>query len=161
MVILVMGVSGSGKTTVGSLLAHDLGWTFADADDFHPAANVAKMAAGHPLDDADRAPWLTAIRAFIDRCLSQTENAVVTCSALKERYRQVLTAGASEVKLVYLYGNPALLRARLSARPDHFMKPTMLDSQIAALEPPTGALSIDVAATPPEIVQKIRRVLAV
>src|SRR4051812_9707310 len=129
MVIILMGVAGSGKTTVGEKLASALGWGFRDADDFHPPANVAKMSAGAPLTDEDRAPWLAAIRAHIDACLARGENAVVTCSALKERYRQVLLADPSRVKLVYLTGSPSLLAERIGGRHGHFMKPEMLQSQ--------------------------------
>lgn len=156
MVILVMGVAGSGKTTIGLKLAGELGWSFADADDFHPPANIAKMAAGEPLTDTDRAPWLAALRRHIEGCLSRGENAVVTCSALKESYRQVLVADTAQVKLVHLHGSPELLRSRLNQRQGHFMRPAMLDSQLAALETPTHALSIDVVETPEAIVKKIR-----
>ena len=161
MVIVIMGVAGSGKTTVGRALAADLGWSFRDADDFHPAANVAKMSAGQPLTDADRAPWLAAIRAYIDDRLARDESAVVTCSALKERYRAVLAADPAHVKLVHLAGDPALLAARIAGRTDHFMKPAMLASQLAALEPPRDALTIDVADTPETMVAKVRAGLKV
>ena len=129
MVILIMGVAGSGKTTIGRALAASLGWSFRDADDFHPAANVAKMSAGQPLTDADRAPWLAAIRAHLDDKLARGENAVVTCSALRESYRAQLLADPARVKLVHLTGDPALLAARIADRTDHFMKPQMLASQ--------------------------------
>ena len=152
-----MGVAGSGKTTIGRLLATALGWSFRDADEFHPPANVAKMAAGRPLDDDDRAPWLAAIRAHLEACLARGENTVVTCSALKERYRHALIGDPATVKLVHLAGDPALLAARLSQRPDHFMKPAMLASQLAALEPPAEALTVDIALPPGEIVARIRR----
>jgi gluconokinase len=156
MVILLMGVSGSGKTTVGRRLAGELGWDFADADDFHPPANIAKMSGGHPLDDADRAPWLAALRAHIDGCLAHGKNAVVTCSALKARYRRTLLADPAQVRLVYLHGSRELLRARLAARTDHFMKPELLDSQLAALEPPATALALDIADPPEKLVAAIR-----
>jgi gluconokinase len=161
MVILVMGVAGSGKTTVGRALAAALGWDFRDADDFHPPANVAKMSAGLPLDDADRAPWLAAIRAHLDACLARGENAVVTCSALKEKYRAQLVADPARVKLVHLTGSPPLLAARLAGRTDHFMKPEMLASQLAALEPPADALAVDIAEPPDTLVARIRRALSV
>jgi gluconokinase len=157
MVILIMGVAGSGKTTVGRALATALGWEFRDADEFHPAANVAKMSAGHPLTDADRAPWLAAIRAYIDAQLAREENAVVTCSALKEAYRARLVADPARVKLVHLTGDPALLAQRIAGRTDHFMKPEMLASQLAALEPPRDALVIDIARSPATIVGQICR----
>ena len=160
MVVLIMGVAGSGKTTVGHALATALGWTFRDADDFHPAANVAKMAAGEPLTDADRAPWLAAIRAHIDDHLARGANTIVTCSALRERYRTALLADPARVKLVYLTGDRALLARRIAGRTDHFMKPSMLASQLAALEPPREALTIDIAAPPDTLVAQIRRALS-
>jgi len=157
MVILVMGVAGSGKTTIGLQLAAALGWDFRDADDFHPPLNVAKMAAGLPLDDRDRTPWLAAIRTHIDACLARGEGAVVTCSALKESYRQTLIGDPAQVKLVYLSGDPELILSRLRERRGHFMKPTMLQSQLAALEPPANAFTVDVALPPDQIVARIRR----
>ncbi|MBS0630577.1 MAG: gluconokinase [Verrucomicrobia bacterium] len=160
MVILLMGVAGSGKTTVGRTLAAQLGWPFADADDFHPAANVAKMSAGQPLTDEDRAPWLAAIRAYIEATLARGGSAVVTCSALKDRYRRAVVTDPARVKLVHLTGTPALLRERIGARQNHFMKPAMLDSQLAALELPADALAIDITPPPAEIAAAIRRALA-
>jgi gluconokinase len=156
MVILLMGVSGSGKTTVGQLLAAQLRWGFADADQFHPPANIAKMSAGHPLDDADRAPWLAAIRQHIDRELAAGRNAIVTCSALKQSYRDALIADPMRVKLVYLKGTRDVLWARISARHGHFMKSSMLDSQLATLEEPAHALTVDVDQSPEHIVAAIR-----
>lgn len=156
IVVLIMGVAGSGKTTIGLKLAGALGWSFRDADDFHPPANVAKMSAGIPLDDHDRAPWLAAIRAHIDAQLARGESAVVTCSALKETYRQVVVADASRVKLVHLDGDFALILERIGQRQGHFMKPEMLQSQFAALEPPKDALRLDVAEPPDTLVAKIR-----
>lgn len=161
MVILIMGVAGSGKTTVGEKLAATLGWKFLDADEVHPPANIAKMAAGHPLTDKDRAPWLAALRARIDDFLHRNVSAVVTCSALKERYREVLLSGTEEVKLVHLQGSPELLRARLRGRVGHFMAPGMLDSQLAELEPPKNALVLDVVHSPEELVETIRKRLKV
>ncbi len=160
MVVVLMGVAGSGKTTIGRELAAELGWKFADADDFHPPANVAKMSAGIPLDDADRAPWLAAIRLYIDTRLERGEPAVVTCSALREKHRAVLLADPAQVKLVYLRGSRELLWSRISARTGHFMKPAMLDSQLATLEEPVNALVVDIAPPPAEIVAQLRRVLA-
>lgn len=157
MVILVMGVAGSGKTTVGRALATTLGWSFRDADEFHPPANVAKMSAGQALTDADRAPWLAAIRAHIEACLASNENAVVTCSALKEKYRAQLVADSARVKIVHLTGSPELLAERLAGRRDHFMKPAMLASQLAALEPPRDALAVDIAKPPDTLVAHIRK----
>lgn len=152
-----MGVAGSGKTTIGVKLARELGWEFRDADDFHPPGNIAKMAAGIPLDDEDRGPWLLAIREFIARAQDRGESVVVTCSALKERYRQVVVTDPGVVKLVYLKGDYALILQRLHRREGHFMKDTMLASQFEALEPPQGAFTVDVAQTPDEIVREIRQ----
>jgi gluconokinase len=160
MVVILMGVAGSGKTTIGRQLAGELGWKFADADEFHPPANVAKMSAGIPLDDSDRAPWLAAIRLYIDTRLERGENAVVTCSALKEKHRQVLIGDPTRVKLVYLRGTRELLWTRISGRQGHFMKPAMLDSQLAALEEPVGAHVVDIAQSPPQIIAAIREALA-
>jgi gluconokinase len=152
-----MGVQGSGKTTVGRALAERLGWRFADADEFHPPENIAKMAAGIPLDDADRAPWLTALRAEIDRTLAGASNLVLTCSALKERYRQrLLTDG---VVLVYLRGTRELIASRLGARAGHFAKLDLLASQFADLEEPTNAFTVDVSLSVEQIVREIRESL--
>ncbi len=131
-----MGVSGAGKTAVGERLAHRLGWEFAEGDSFHPPENVAKMQSGHPLDDADRAPWLAAIAAVIDAWRARDSCGVVTCSALKRAYRERIIDGRSGVRLVYLEGSRQLIGARLSARRGHFMPASLLDSQFAALEPP-------------------------
>jgi gluconokinase len=160
MVVLLMGVAGSGKTTIGRQLAAGLGWGFADADEFHPPANVAKMSAGIPLDDTDRAPWLAAIRRYIDARLERNENAVVTCSALKEKHRAVLLGHRAQVKLVYLRGTRELLWSRISSRQGHFMKPAMLDSQLAALEEPGNALVIDIAQAPEKIIAALRQAVA-
>ena len=161
MVILLMGAAGSGKTTIGRALANALGWGFRDADDFHQPANLAKMATGQPLTDADRAPWLAAIRAHLDATIARGENAVVTCSALKAAYREILGVARMPVKLVHLAGDPALLAERLAGRRDHFMKAAMLASQLATLEPPLAALTIDIANPPDQIVAQIRHALSV
>jgi len=157
LLILMMGVSGTGKSTVGRRLATELGWPYHEADDFHSAANKAKMGRGEPLNDADRAPWLAAIRAAMDECRAAGRPAVFTCSALKESYRRVLLDGASDTALVFLTGDRDLLLARMQHRPGHYMKPGMLDSQLAVLEPPAGALTLDVRHTPEELVAAIRR----
>lgn len=159
-VILVMGVSGSGKTTVGQKLAGELGWNFADADEFHPPANIAKMSAGQPLSDEDRAPWLAAIRTYIATTLERGENAVVTCSALKEKYRRTVIAEPAKVKIVHLAGDFNLILERLNRRTGHFMKPEMLRSQFETLEPPPDAFVADIAHSPDEIVAEIRRAFA-
>ena len=156
MVLVVMGVSGSGKTTVGRALAAALSWPFADADEFHPPANIAKMSAGQPLNDADRAPWLAAIRAKIEDWLARNQSAVITCSALKASYRDQLAHGQSQVKFVYLHGDRALLLRRLEQRENHFMKASLLDSQLAALEPPKEALTVDIRNPPAKLVEEIR-----
>ncbi|OLB77524.1 MAG: hypothetical protein AUI14_15815 [Actinobacteria bacterium 13_2_20CM_2_71_6] len=153
-----MGVSGSGKTTVGAMLAGRLQWKYAEADAFHPAANIEKMAAGHPLTDEDRMPWLAAIGEWIDAAVAAGEPAVVTCSALKRAYRDQLHAGRPEVQMVYLRGSRDLIATRLAARQGHFFTAAMLDSQLAALEEPTageGALVVSIEGTPEEIVEDI------
>jgi gluconokinase len=155
-VVLLMGVAGSGKTTVGLELARTLAWSFRDADDFHPPANVAKMSAGVPLADADRAPWLAAIRAYIEATLARGESAVVTCSALKAAYRQAAIPDGQRVKLVHLAGDFSLILQRMQSR-QHFMKPEMLQSQFATLEAPNDALTLDITKSPPELVDDIRR----
>ena len=154
MVILLMGVSGSGKTTVGQLLASQLGWEFADGDDYHPAANVEKMRNGIPLTDADRAPWLETLRALIAGWIAAGENAVLACSALKRTYRENLQIGP-DVQVVYLRGTPQLLRQRLRTRIGHFMTERMLESQLAALEEPEDAVVVDVDRAPARIVAEI------
>jgi gluconokinase len=136
--LVVMGVSGSGKTTVADKLAQRLGWTFEDGDRFHPASNVAKMSAGHPLTDEDRWPWLRAIADEIDRVCEAGEHAVIACSALKRAYREILVHGRSDVRIVFLEGTQELIAGRLAARKGHFMPPGLLDSQFRTLEPPGG-----------------------
>jgi carbohydrate kinase (thermoresistant glucokinase family) len=158
VVVLLMGVAGSGKTTVGLKLADDLGWSFRDADDFHPPANVAKMSAGQPLDDADRATWLAAIRAHIATTLARGESGVVTCSALKEAYRAAAIPDPKRVRLVHLAGDFDLIIQRMKQR-EHFMKPEMLHSQFATLETPKDALTVDITKTPDELAAEIRRSL--
>jgi gluconokinase len=151
--IILMGVSGSGKTSVGKVLAEHLKWDFYDADDFHPPENVAKMASGIPLDDSDRAPWLAALHDLISSSLKQNKSGVLACSALKERYRQQLMNGSDGVQLVYLKGSYDLIWSRMETRPDHYMKPQMLHSQFDALEEPSNALTVDISLSVEEIVQ--------
>jgi carbohydrate kinase (thermoresistant glucokinase family) len=157
VIIVLMGVSGCGKSTVGGVLAGRLGWPLAEGDDLHPAENVAKMAAGHPLDDDDRRPWLQRIRAWIDERIEAGESGLVTCSALKRRYRDVLRGpdpDGGDVVFVYLHGTREQLLARLTARQGHFMPVSLLDSQLADLEPPEPderSLRIDIG--PPPAVQ--------
>lgn len=130
--VVVMGVSGSGKTTVAELLARRLGWTEAEADDFHPPANVAKMHDGIPLTDADRLPWLESLRDWIS---AAPGSVIITCSALKRSYRDLLRTADADVRFLHLDGDPAVIRRRMTARRDHFMPPALLDSQLATLEP--------------------------
>lgn len=153
--VIVMGVAGSGKTTVGEMLAQRLGWNFYDADAFHPAENIAKMANGTPLDDSDRAPWLAALHTLISTSLKENRPAVLACSALKESYRQQLLEGNEGLKIVYLKGSYDLIWSRISQRKDHYMKPEMLRSQFEALEEPTNALTINVSLSVAEIVEEI------
>jgi carbohydrate kinase (thermoresistant glucokinase family) len=135
-VVVVMGVASSGKTSLGERLANHLGWPFRDADSFHPPENVAKMSGGTPLNDDDRKPWLAAIAAWIDDLRATGRNGIVTCSALKKRYRDVIVGDRPDVALVYLRGSRELIGARMAARQHHFMPPALLDSQFAALEEP-------------------------
>ena len=146
--LIVMGVSGSGKSTIAVALAERLGWTFEDGDRFHPASNVAKMSAGHPLNDEDRWPWLEAIADEIGRVCKAGGHVVIACSALKRAYRDVLGRGRKDVRLVFLDGSQALIADRLAKRKGHFMPPGLLDSQFKTLEPPAAderpiAVSID------------------
>jgi len=154
--LLLMGVSGSGKTTVGVLLAGKLGWPYAEADAFHSAANVAKMASGQPLSDEDRWPWLRAIAAWIDERIAKGEPGVVTCSALRRTYRDALRR--PEVLIVYLKGSRDLIAQRMAARQGHYFKSDMLDSQFRALEEPTddeAVLTVPIGGTPSQIVDEI------
>ena len=155
MIVIVMGVVGSGKTTVGRLLAHQLGWEFTDADHFHPAANIEKISQGIPLGDEDRQPWLDRLREAILGWIARDRNVVLACSALKRAYRKTLDAGP-EVRFVYLKGSAALIAERLRSRHGHFAGEQILASQLADLEEPEGALTVDIAATPAQIVDKIR-----
>jgi len=163
-IILLMGASGSGKTTLGQALARELGWHFADADDFHFPANIAKMQAGHPLDDSDRAPWLAALRHHLAQSLAEARPTVLACSALKKGYRQRLLCGLPPhaVHLVYLRGSRDLLATRLAARTNHFMPAALLDSQLDALEEPgpeENALVLDIAPPPAELVSQMLKAL--
>jgi carbohydrate kinase (thermoresistant glucokinase family) len=158
VVLVVMGVSGSGKTTVAALLAGKLGWPFEDGDDFHPPGNVAKMSSGTPLTDADRWPWLARIAAWIDEKRSTGGHGVVTCSALKREYRDVLLQGRPDVRLVYLRGSRELIGRRQAARHDHFMPASLMDSQFAALQEPAAdenPVVVSVEHRPAEVVAEI------
>ncbi len=156
-IILVMGVAGCGKTTVGEQLAAHLGVPFQEGDALHPPSNVAKMSGGTPLDDSDRLPWLQIIAGVIDSWRVAGTGGVVTCSALKRRYRDILRAGHSDVRLIYLRGSRGLIGERLAARKGHFMPPALLDSQFATLEEPTSdedPITLDVGLAPEEIVKQ-------
>jgi gluconokinase len=150
-----MGVTGSGKTTIGRLLSEELGWKYYDADDYHPASNIEKMKSGFPLDDADRRPWLEALRDLIRDCLERGETAILACSALKESYREFLMID-KRVRLIYLKGKRELIQERLSQRRGHYMNPELLNSQFDILEEPRGALHVDVSLSPGEIVRIIK-----
>jgi len=160
MVVIVMGVTGAGKTTVGRLLADQLGWQFADADDFHPPANVEKMRRGIPLTDDDRRPWLERLHTEIETWISEgktaaAKNVVLACSALKRSYRQGLGSDP-EVRFVYLKGSAELIARRLRSRHGHFADEKILAAQFADLEEPEGAVTVDIDAPPEEIVTEIR-----
>jgi gluconokinase len=158
MIVIVMGVVGAGKTTVGSMLAAKLGWQFADADDFHPPANVEKIRNGVALTDADRAPWLELIRKAIASWCTAKTNVVLACSALKSSYRAELNAGP-EVRFVYLKGSASLIAERLHLRHGHFAGESILASQLADLEEPQSAIIADIRQTPSQIVDSIRKQL--
>jgi gluconokinase len=158
MIVIIMGVVGAGKTTIGTLLANQLGWQFADADDFHPAANIEKIRQGIPLTDADRDPWLESLSHTIEGWIAANENAVLACSALKRSYREKLSV-APEVRFVYLKGSPGLIAGRLHARHGHFAGESILTSQIADLEEPEVAIVADIRQDPLQIVDSIRKQL--
>jgi gluconokinase len=160
IIILVMGVSGSGKTTIGLLLAQQLGWQFADADSFHSAENIAKMRQGIPLTDRDRQPWLAALRQAIEHWLETKTQTVLACSALKAEYRQFLRPDPNQIQVIYLKGDPNLIQHRLEQRYGHYMKADLLESQFAALEEPDNALVVDVTQPPSALVTQIQRALA-
>jgi gluconokinase len=157
MIVVLMGVSGSGKTTVGEVLARQLGWTFVDADALHPPANVAKMRQGIPLNDDDRRPWLQALRQRVDDARDRGENIVLACSALKHAYQEYLLREAPEIiHYIYLEGSEDLIRRRLADRKGHFMNPGLLHSQFETLEPPEHAVTVDITPAPEVIAQQIR-----
>jgi gluconokinase len=160
MLILIMGVAGSGKTTVGARLASALEWEFIDADHFHSAQNVAKIASGTPLTDEDRRPWLNDLHALVTRFAQSGRDLVLACSALKSTYRDLLASASPETAIVYLKADPALILERLTQRQGHFMPASLLESQFTALEEPEDAISIPAALPPDQIVAAIRTALS-
>lgn len=158
-VVVAMGVSGSGKTTVAGILADRLGWSFAEADDFHPPENVAKMTAGTPLTDEDRWPWLETIRDWIE---ANPGNAIITCSALRRSYRDILRSADAKVRFLHLHGTTEELSARLTGRSNHFMSVSMLDSQLATLEPldeDEDGVVLPIAGTPQQVADRAMHAL--
>lgn len=159
MIVIVMGVVGAGKTTVGKLLASQLGWEFADADDFHPQSNVEKIRHGIALTDEDREPWLDHLREAIARWIAEGKSVVLACSALKRAYRAKLLLGP-QVRFVYLRGSAALIADRLHSRHGHFAGEAILASQLADLEEPETAITVEISDTPEQIVTEIKRALS-
>lgn len=158
MIVIVMGVVGAGKTTIGRILAQQLGWEFADADDFHPKANIDKIRHGISLTDADREPWLESLRSSITLWINTSQSVVLACSALKRGYREMLRVGP-EVRFVYLKGSPELIAERLSTRHGHFANDQILAGQFHDLQEPHDAVTVEISATPEQIVQQIRKQL--
>ena len=161
MIIIPIGVSGSGKTTIGKQLANSLSWKFYDADDFHSAENIKKMQNGIPLEDSDRIPWLQTIRNAIAQWLQENQNVVLACSALKENYRQMLWVDREYVKFVYLKGSFDLIQKRLQKRKHHFMPEQLLQSQFEALEEPHNIVAIDISESPEIIIETIKKALRI
>ncbi len=153
--LIVMGVSGCGKSTIAQMLAQRLGWDYYDADQFHPAANINKMANGIPLTDADRQPWLESLRKLISTCLAENRPGTLACSALKQRYRTILVQEDKDVGIIFLKGSFDLIWSRMSQRSDHYMKPNMLKSQFEALEEPKEAIVVGIERTPEEICDEV------
>jgi len=161
-VVIVMGVSGCGKSTIAAMLAGRMRWEFEEGDALHPPANVAKMASGQPLDDSDRWPWLDAVAAQIDAWRTSGRSGVITCSALKRRYRDILVGDRSDVRLAYLKGSKALIANRLAARQGHFMPAALLESQLTTLEEPTAderPITVEIGPRPEIIVAQIAEAL--
>ena len=159
MIVVLMGVSGSGKTTVGRALSAQLGWQFIDADDYHPAANVEKMRSGTALIDTDRWPWLDRLNGLLREQQAAGRSVLLGCSALKQKYRDRLAAGLEDVRWVFLKGDLALIESRLAARRGHYMPASLLQSQFAALEEPADATIMDIRPAPEEIARRIAALL--
>ena len=157
MVVVLMGVTGSGKTTVDKVLATELGWKFYDADDYHPPKNIEKMRRGIPLTDEDRKPWLQTLARLIDDARDRGENIVLACSALKHAYQEYLRHHLDVVRYVCLCGPPELIQKRLASRTGHFMNPALMPSHFEILEPPEDAIRVGVTGTPEDIAGEIRR----
>jgi gluconokinase len=160
MMILIMGVTGCGKTTIGAALAHELGWSYFDADDFHPLSNIQQMSSGLPLTDQDRGPWLEKLRRLIAERHRHGEHGVLACSALKETYREILGWGG-DLEVVYLKADPDLIAQRLATRKGHFMPQRLIDSQFRDLEEPNSGITIPAAWSPERIVKAARTVLGI
>ena len=156
MVVFVIGAAGAGKTTVGQTMARELGWRFVEGDDYHAPAAVAKMRGGTPLNDADRAPWLAKLHAVAEAAVDRREDLVIACSALKQRYRDVLRGSLRGVRFVYLNANEATLRRRLEERRGHYAGPALVASQLADLEEPSDAITVDATRPPADIAAAAR-----
>ena len=162
VVLVLMGVSGCGKSTVAALLAGELHWPFEEGDSLHPQANVDKMAAGHPLDDADRWPWLEKVAEWVEECLDAGHSGIITCSALKRSYRDLINRRGSGVEFVYLAGSKQVIAARLASRHGHFMPPSLLDSQFDTLEEPTPdepGIRVEVGPPAPQVAAQVLQLL--
>jgi len=155
MIVVIMGVSGCGKTTVGRLLAKRLDWAYYEGDAFHPPENIEKMSQGVSLDDVDRGPWLASIKEVIDRCADGASDAVFACSALRRTYRRTLSADVADIRFVYLKGDSQTIRGRMKSRDGHYMKANMLESQFSSLEEPDDAIEVDIKNFPQDIVERI------